>query len=176
MNADIFLFFYGFAKQSPFIDGVIVFFADYLAYILVAIIIAVIVFGKNTRAEKIRQGIQLIVAGILSRGIMVEIIRFFYQHPRPFFEFPQIHPLLVESSYSFPSGHAAFFFALSAVMYRQNKTFGTILFVASSIMGIARIMAGVHYPLDILGGAILGTIIGLLSVKLIKSPTTKRTE
>lgn len=169
MNTSIFLFFNGFAGQSPIIDSVIKFFADYLPYILVGVIIAKVILAGIARAEKIRWGIQLLLAGILSRGLVVEGIRFFYHHPRPFIALTNVNQLIQESGYSFPSGHATFFFAISAVVYNRNKKFGMALFVASFLIGLARIAAGVHYPYDILGGMILGTLVGFLSVALVKS-------
>ena len=162
LNTSIFFAFNSIAGQSASVDKVIVFFADYLAYILVAVFITILFFQK-TRSEKIRLFLSAIVASIVGRGIVVEVIRFFYHHPRPFVVLENVRQLFAESSYSFPSGHATFFFALSTVLYCRNKYFGATFFVLSLIMGLARISAGVHYPLDILGGAIFGVIVGFAS-------------
>ena len=62
------------------------------------------------------------------------------------------------SNYSFPSGHAALFFAMAMVIYFYNKKWGLWFFGAAILMGLSRIIAGVHYPTDILGGAIIGTL------------------
>lgn len=74
----------------------------------------------------------------------------------------KVTQLINESGYSFPSGHAAFYFALSMAVYLYNKKLGVILFVVSLIMGIARIYAGVHWPSDILGGIVVGVITALV--------------
>lgn len=148
------------AGQSAFLDNVIVFFADYLAYILVAVFLGLFLYKNISRSEKISLFVSAVIGIILGRGIIVETIRYFYHHLRPFVDFPQIHPLLSESSYSFPSGHATFFFTLSAVVYHYDKKTGIVFFVFSAIMGLARIAAGVHYPFDILGGAFIGALIG----------------
>jgi undecaprenyl-diphosphatase len=82
--------------------------------------------------------------------------------------------LFNESGYSFPSAHATFFFALSIIVYKENKTSGIVFLILSSIMGMARVAAGVHYPFDILGGAIMGIIIGLASIETIKNLLRKK--
>ncbi len=59
--------------------------------------------------------------------------------------------------YSFPSDTATFFFALSAIIYFQNKKLGIIciLWVILTV-GISRVTFGIHYPSDILAGFVLG--------------------
>lgn len=70
---------------------------------------------------------------------------FFYHRPRPFLTH-QMQPLLSENSWSFPSGHAAPFFALAAAVFLANKKWGTVFFAGVILMGIGRVAAGVHYP------------------------------
>jgi len=81
-----------------------------------------------------------------------------------------VHKLIsvsrAENFQSFPSGHAIFFFALSAVAYSFNKKLGIFFLICSIIMGIARIFVGVHWPSDILGGAVLGIMVGAVISRL----------
>lgn len=72
------------------------------------------------------------------------------------------------NSYGFPSGHAAFMFALAATMYSFDKKAGMVLFVLAVLTGIGRALAGVHYWYDIVGGAILGFIIASFVVRVCK--------
>lgn len=169
LNESVFFFFNQWAGQSPFTDALIVFCADYLAYILVAVFLAALLFRNISRVEKITLFASAALAAIVSRGIIVETIRFFYQYPRPFVTLSDVHQLLPESGYSFPSGHAAFFFALSAVVYRHDKKLGATFFILSLIMGIARVMAGVHYPLDIVGGLVVGILAGVACDAVVRA-------
>jgi len=72
--------------------------------------------------------------------------------------------------YGFVSSHASNFFALSTYLFftfRNYSKWWGLLFLWASIIGYSRIYLGVHYPLDVLGGAILGIIIGYITFKII---------
>lgn len=107
------------------------------------------------------------MAIILARGIITEAIRFFYHSPRPF-EALSFSALISESGSSFPSGHAAFFFALAMTVFYYGRRLGWWFFSFALVVGFARIFAGVHWPLDILGGAGVGILSGFLVHKLLK--------
>jgi len=88
-----------------------------------------------------------------------------------------IHALIEPiQSASFPSGHAAFFFALSAGVYSFNKKAGIWFFVVSALIGLARVFAGVHYFSDIVGGLAVGLfsfwVISFLISNFVKKSRT----
>jgi len=101
-----------------------------------------------------------LVSALLSRFVFTNIIRFFYERPRPFVALPEINPLVsvdLNKYYdSFPSGHAAFFFAIAVVVYIYDKQLGVWFFAGTAIISIARVFAGVHWTTDIFGGAVVG--------------------
>jgi undecaprenyl-diphosphatase len=115
-------------------------------------------------------------AGLIARYGVKSIIVFFYERPRPYINLPLAHKLIdvnpVENFQSFPSGHAIFLFALSAVIYGFNKKLGIFFLACSAIIALSRVFVGVHWPSDILGGAILGIGFGIavnwLYIKYIK--------
>ncbi len=146
------------AGQSRLADSSIVFFAAYLPYLIVVALLVLVFFSDKSKREKWEMLVVTGIAGLLARFGAVEIIRFFYHRPRPFLTL-HAHQLLSESSWSFPSGHATFFFALAMAVYLYNKKWGIGFFVAATIVAVSRVIAGVHYPSDILGGALLGVAI-----------------
>jgi undecaprenyl-diphosphatase len=75
----------------------------------------------------------------------------------------------IENSFSFPSGHATFYFSLATVAWYESKPMSAALFAAALLMGIARVAAGLHWPSDILAGAIIGITAGFLTSRLIPS-------
>lgn len=141
------------------IDQLVIFFSEYFPYLVVVCFLYFAFRHRRTFFERCLLVAEGIGSALIARG-GVEIIRLFVHRPRPFVADPNIHALISETSYSFPSGHAAFFFALSTTVYLYNKRWGVWFFVASAVIGLARVMAGVHYLTDIAGGAVLGVAVG----------------
>ena len=154
LNLGLFYLFNNLAGRSKLFDDIVVFLASYLQYFLVLFFILLLYFSLHPKRKKIYIFSVTIISALFSRAA-AEIIRFFYHHPRPFVNHP-VHQLLPESGWSFPSGHSSFFFAMATAIYFYNKKWGLGFFIAALFMNISRIIAGVHYPLDILGGMILG--------------------
>jgi|SRR3989344_4212972 len=174
MQIDVIIvsFLNGLAGQSSAADFLIVFFAHYFPY-LVALVFAVFVWKHlASQREKLWIACEGIAAALISRFVFVELIRAFFHRTRPFVDHT-LTSLLAETSYSFPSGHAAFFFALATVVYLYNKSIGLWFFGSALLIGIARIVAGVHYTSDILGGAVLGMLVGY-AVHVIRRKILKR--
>ncbi|MCK5688520.1 phosphatase PAP2 family protein [Myxococcota bacterium] len=64
------------------------------------------------------------------------------------------------SSFSFPSSHATNIFGQALLFSRYYPKISIALFTLASAVGFSRVYLGKHYPLDVLGGAVLGTTIG----------------
>lgn len=143
--------------DSIWLDRLAVFFAVYAGFVLL-VFLFYLWFSKPASRRIVV--IALITASIARLGI-TNIIRFFYPHPRPF-DIMQVRQLIPESGSSFPSGHTSFFFALSTVIYLYNRKLGWLFFAISVLMGIARVYAGVHWPLDILGGVVVGIVTAIM--------------
>jgi undecaprenyl-diphosphatase len=86
--------------------------------------------------------------------------------PRPFEAHPQIHPLYVVHSSSFPAGHAATAFAGAVVLAFVVPRAAPLLVSIAALIGFSRIYVGVHYPSDVLAGAVIGAVVGVICVAL----------
>lgn len=144
--------------------------AAYSQYALGAVLLVSLFWPKK---ELVKNRFMIAVglaAALAARFIAKPLILLVYARPRPFVLLPAAHKLIstyvYENYQSFPSGHMLFFFALSAALFGFNKKLGSWFFVFSAIMGIARIFAGVHWPSDILAGAILGALVGALTYRV----------
>lgn len=168
---DIYLFniVNGLARKRWLVDYSGVFLAEYLGYFLILGVVFLLIAEKDWRRRIYFFSLSAISV-ILARGIIVEIIRFFYDRPRPF-EALGIEPLILNNGApSSPSGHAAFFFALALAVFFTNKKWGYWFFAGALLIGIARIFIGIHWPLDILAGAAVGLISAFLIKKILSSP------
>lgn len=144
-----------FAGRWFWVDSFAVFFAQYSGYVLPGVLILILVVKRKEINWKFTIG-GVIASLALSRGFITEIIRFFYDRSRPF-EVLDIVPLVEHSAgSSFPSGHAAFYFALSWFLFFWNKKIGIVFLAATLFMTAARVFTGVHYPGDIAGGFAIG--------------------
>jgi undecaprenyl-diphosphatase len=155
------------AGISETLDTLIVFLAIFFWYWMIVGVLAFVAVSLYPKfRDKLRKNIELLiiaaVSAFLARFAVVELIRFFYIRPRPYLALDNIyvlpHQLLgnMATSGAFPSGHASLSFAVAmAVSFYYPKT-SILFFVVALAIGLGRVAAGVHWPSDILGGAIIG--------------------
>lgn len=128
----------------------------YIAYI---ILLGISFFkgGKKGKIAAVGVIILIIITDQTSANIIKELIR----RIRPCNALTDaITPLGCTGSYSFPSNHALNNFAAAAFYYRLFPKLKWILFVTASLVALSRVYLGLHYPSDILGGALLGIVFG----------------
>ena len=166
LDTSTFFLLNNFTGSIPLTDTLILFFATYVAYLLPILLLVLLFRTRSSLKEKFTMVSVVLLSALIARLGVTEIIRLFYHRPRPFLTY-QVHQLIPENSYSFPSGHATFFFALSATIYMYNKKWGITFFIAATLMGIARVMAGVHYPSDIIGGMVIGIAVAYFTVRYV---------
>lgn len=156
------------AHANVIVDSIVIFFAAYLPYAAVFAFLwfLFINYRADWRMRLMFFG-ETALAVILSRGIITEAIRLIAPNPRPNVALG-ITALLNESSSSFPSAHAATFFALAMTLWFFNKNWSRWFFAFAFINGIARIATGVHWPFDILGGIGVGVASALLIHELLR--------
>lgn len=101
------------------------------------------------------------VADLLAAGLKDVTNR-----PRPPVRYPEQHPLVhLPHDGSFPSGHAATSFACASVLSRVAPRLSVPLFALAIAIAFSRVYNAVHYPLDVLGGAVLGVLTALLLLR-----------
>ena len=96
--------------------------------------------------------------------VVTDLIKNYFPVLRPFV-FSELIPttLYVPSDGSFPSTHTAVGFALAVTILKHDRKVGILYLIMAGLVGIARILAHVHYPIDIIAGALIGTIISRLT-------------
>ena len=145
--------------HNVWLDWFMVFAADKMGYLL--IISVLVLFWKKEYLKNV-----LLVSwgsALMARFLFVAILRYLLYSPRPFLVLENVNRLMNhELESSFPSGHATFYFSLAMGVYLYNKKAGWIYFSLAGLVGVARIFVSVHWPLDILAGAMLGIATAVL--------------
>ncbi|MDD5721532.1 MAG: phosphatase PAP2 family protein [Candidatus Pacebacteria bacterium] len=172
MNNAIFFFFYNLAHQSKIFDGIVIFFAVYFIYIAIILAGIFLLFyykvlpSQNPVRELINKwkdfvpvGLSVVVAWFFNKFIA----KILFHTLRPFVVFSQVRPLFGETGFAFPSGHSAVASALAFALFYINKKISYIFMLFALLIGVSRVISGVHFPIDILGGFIEGFIIAYLA-------------
>ncbi len=129
-------------------------------YVMILVVLVYAIWGYRRWRD---MALVAIGSAIVARFGLTTLIRYFYYHPRPYLVITQTHLLLArETESSFPSGHTIFTFALATGVYRYNKKAGLWFYVSACLVGFARVYAGVHWPYDIVAGAVLGIFTAMI--------------
>lgn len=171
MNQSLFFTLYNLTGHSKIFDQVVFVIAEHADSLMILItIFAWLLFFVHDKDWKkcrwIEWGREVVIIGfsVLIAWLVTFFLKIGFHAPRPFVTYLQVHPLVIETPFtSFPSGHATVFFALAMAVYFYHKRLGCFFFVCAILIALSRIVAGVHYPGDIIVGACIGISIVYLS-------------
>ncbi|MBC8527167.1 MAG: phosphatase PAP2 family protein [Candidatus Cloacimonetes bacterium] len=161
-DGNLFLFFNR-DIANPFFDLIFPFITE-LKFWVIPGIIAIAIFIKLEHKKALLVLGLAVIAVLLSDSIAYRILKPLFGRIRPCNPSALIEGgrflLGYNTSYAFPSNHASNMFALATLFtcfYRKRTAY---FFGFAAIIGFSRIYVGVHYPIDVVGGAVLGVIIG----------------
>jgi len=170
LNNQIFFLFYNLAHRSVFLDKTIIFFAQTFPYLVILVAGIFLLFHHEVfSAEKPFKAfmqkwkeIALVFFSGIFAWCLAQVLKLLIHTERPFVALSGVKNIITESGFSFPSGHATFFMALAFAIFFSHKKAGYVFMFFALLIGLARIAAGVHFPIDILGGFILGALSAYL--------------
>lgn len=144
-------------------DIVIEFFATFLIFFLfLGLGILWVIDGKIKK----EQVIHALAACLISWSIAF-LIKHFFPTTRPFLiNHKEIEVIFAPTDGAFPSEHTTLAFALAVTIYLHDRKVGWVFLISALLIGVARVIANVHYPVDIIGGAFLGTIVAVIIEKI----------
>jgi undecaprenyl-diphosphatase len=104
-------------------------------------------------------------------------IKALVDRPRPPLRYAEPKTLVpVPHDASFPSGHAATSFAAATMLSFAFPRFAPFFYVLAAAVAFSRVYVGVHYPLDVLGGALLGALVAIVLTTLVSRRARRRLE
>jgi undecaprenyl-diphosphatase len=131
--------------------------------LFVATLVIVFLFANG---ERLRAWRRAALAAVLSAGValaIAKVISELVDRARPFVVDP--HGVHLFSGHAadpgFPSDHATGAFAVAMAIYLRNRLWGGIALVAAAVLAVGRVAIGVHFPSDVLAGAVLGCGVAL---------------
>ena len=164
MDYDAFKSINDFAFHHDGIEDVLRFFAQDAVYLFAGLLAVLFLLPGRWASTNARRGV---IAACIATGIALLVahgITVLWDRPRPFEAHPQATHLFVSHSGdpSFPSDHATGAFAIAVSLVLRMRKVGIAALVLAAIIAFSRVAVGVHYPSDVLGGALIGTAAALL--------------
>ncbi len=140
---------------------IVEFLASFLIWFMFAGLLPLWFFDGKITKEQVLHALVASFTAWLIANILQNIIpttRPFVVNGGPTFVWSTISP----HEGSFPSGHSALAFGLATSIWLHDRKVGWIYLILAILVGSGRVLANVHYPVDILGGALLGVFTAFI--------------
>jgi undecaprenyl-diphosphatase len=162
MNPDVIVFHWlnDLTGVSPLLDTLARYIVnDYAIPALFAFIVGALWFAGSDDAarDRFKRGVLFTLIGLLIANLIVKLFWMAYFRPRPFAVEEGVKLLFYRPSVSsFPSEPVATLAALACGVFLFERRVGSIMLLLTFLFAFTRVMAGVHYPSDVLAGALIG--------------------
>lgn len=164
LNNSIFRMINDLGKQFTYLNPVIAFIAEYMVFFLA---LSVIIFWFTRKKQNRMMVICATIAFVISE-VIGKIAGKFYSHQQPFAVFSNVNQLIAhEVDNSFPSDHTLLFFSFCVTFLLFKKRYGFLWILLAFSVGFSRIWAGLHYPVDIIVAAAIGSTLSLIVYQVV---------
>lgn len=169
MNYRIFQWINDIAGRYPLLDKGMIFITDSVPYVVIVFMLFLwFTASKGKRAEKQYTAIYIVFTCLLGLGLNA-LIHFVNYHPRPFITY-NVHQLVPHADdSSFVSDHSVLVFAVACTLLLRKDSWKYPVLVWALLVGVSRIFVGVHYPADVIGGALLSLGASFVIIKFSKN-------
>ena len=143
------------------LDAVMPVITDRAHFIVPLAVLWLLLFWRAGRKGRIVAGLTLVVIAA-SDQLSAHVLKPIFSRTRPPYVLESVR-LLVDTthSFSFPSVHASNAFAVASFVSSFYPRTKIALYILAALLAYSRVYVGVHFPSDVLGGAVLGLLLGL---------------
>lgn len=141
--------------------------SDYVDYSTSVITFAAGLVGKDKATQ--HKAIVMLEAQV-ANAVITQGLKYIINRKRPSEKYPDFIPVVYEKTPSFPSGHTSGAFANATSLSLAFRKWYVVIpaYSWATLMGYSRMYLGVHYPSDVLAGAVLGSSTAWLTYKVNK--------
>jgi undecaprenyl-diphosphatase len=169
-DESVFLWLNGWVERFPALDAIArLMVSDYFVPVVLSLILLGLWFAGGTSAlrERNQRGVMTALLGLALANLTVEAFNQVLFRPRPFSKLEVSLLFYQPTDSSFPANPAALGFAIATSVWLWNRKAGSAMLVMAAAYSIARVYAGVFYPLDVIGGAAIGTLVSLVTALVL---------
>jgi undecaprenyl-diphosphatase len=164
IDADLVIWLNGFSGNVKAIDDLMrIAASDYLMPLVFSLAMLGLWFSGTSPAQRVKYQLTMLmgISALSIANVVVWLFNITLDRPRPFVEHGDQLNLLFypPTDPSFPANPVAVGFAAATAAWTINRKFGLWLYAAATLFGFSRLYAGVFYPTDIIGGAVVGIAI-----------------
>lgn len=151
--------------HTVFSDSFALFLSGIGSYGFIWIAIAVLLFIREERRDHLFF-LPVVISTFVSWLLVLVVLKPYVARLRPLKRFGAIVVETGRMDYSFPSFHATIAWALAVVLAQKEPKLGWLFYLLALLISLSRIYLGVHYPVDVFVGSIIGIFIGYVSVRI----------
>lgn len=148
-------------RYSPLSPAMVAFAVYGREYFWIPLVALMWLFGKGN----VKFSAYVMVIAFVLSIVVGEALKAILAVPRPFVYYPYIQTLIPRpSDFSYPSGHALITFAGASSTYLYlRRRYSALLTLEAVLVSYSRVYVGVHWPFDVIGGAVLGFTLAMIA-------------
>lgn len=169
LDKNLFLAINGFVGKVTLFDHLVQLAVnEYFVPATLSLIIFYLWYAKRKNYKISQKALPIAFFSVIVTNLIFELSNHFIIRSRPFAELPTNLLFYKPTDPSFPSNAAAVSFVLATAIFLADRRFGVFSLLLASFYSFSRVYAGVHFPLDVIAGALSGILITFLFSRLSK--------